>query len=344
MRFFVTGGLGYIGAHTVLELYEAGHEVVIIDDCRNSELKTLSNLRLLTGKNIPFYNINLSDTHSLPTSQIYQEKKPDCIIHFAALKSVGESTQIPLEYYHNNLNSLMVLLQYAKSIGCPNFIFSSSCTVYPHTQKSPFTEQVPASASSDRYGSIITGQSPYGTSKLMCEQILHDLAKSDPFWNIIILRYFNPVGNHPSGRLGDSLELKASMNLFTAILNNKKANKAVKIFGSDYPTRDGTAIRDYIHVMDLADAHITAAEWSKDRNGLEVFNIGTGQGQSVLEIVNKFNENGFEIKYEIVERREGDITEIYADCSKAKNILKWQSKYSLDDMVKDSINYFISNQ
>jgi UDP-glucose 4-epimerase len=352
MRFLVTGGLGYIGAHTVLQLYYTGHTVQIIDDCRNSDEKTLDTLQGLINKKIDYFKIDITNRQFLlsrySASRLHVDEphlqKPDFIIHFAALKNVGESVQKPLEYYNNNLIGLLNILELARALKCPNFIFSSSCTVFPHFAPKPLTEHIRAAASNKEYDSIVTGFSPYGTSKLMCEQILHDLAKSDPsFWNITILRYFNPVGNHPTGKLGDSLELKQSMNLFTAILNNKKVNKPVKIFGSDYQTRDGTAIRDYIHVMDLAEAHITAATYSKDKKGLEVFNIGTGHGYSVLEIVNKFNELGFGIEYEIVERREGDVADIYADCTKAKKILKWQSKFSLDDMVRDSINYYNKN-
>lgn len=338
MRFIVTGGLGYIGAHTVIQLYKAGHTAVILDDCRNSNIETLRKLETIIEQPIPFLNIDITNRAAL-----FENKLPkiDYIIHFAALKNVGESNEIPLEYYHNNISGLLNMLALAKEINCPNFIFSSSCTVYPHTTVYPVTENVRAAASSDRYSTVITGQSPYGTSKLMCEQILHDIAKSDQFWNIIILRYFNPVGNHKSGLLGDSINIiKKNMNLFTAIINNKKIGNPVKIFGNDFPTRDGTAIRDYIHVMDVADAHIRAAEWKNPKKGLEVFNIGTGYGYSVLEIINKFNQYRFGVKYEISTRRDGDLAEVYADSTKANNILGWYPKYSLDEMVESSIIYY----
>jgi UDP-glucose 4-epimerase len=338
MRFIVTGGLGYIGAHTVIQLYKAGHTAVILDDCRNSNIETLRKLETIVEQPIPFLNIDISNRTALLESKL---PKIDFIIHFAALKNVGESNEIPLEYYHNNISGLLNMLALAKEINCPNFIFSSSCTVYPHTAPYPVTENIPAAASSDRYSTVITGQSPYGTSKLMCEQILHDIAKADPLWNIISLRYFNPVGNHKSGLIGDSLNIiRKNMNLFTAILNNKKIGKVVNIFGNDFPTRDGTPIRDYIHVMDVADAHIRAAEWRNPNKGIEVFNIGTGYGYSVFEIIKKFNQLGFGVKYEISPRREGDLAEIYADSTKANNILGWYPKYSLDEMVQSSIIYY----
>ena len=337
MRFLITGGLGYIGAHTALLLCEAGHSVQIIDDCRNSQEETNEMLQTLTKKEIQFFKLDITNTVCLQSLVI---DKPDFIIHFAALKNVGESVQQPFAYYKNNLVGLFNILDLAKRLNCPNFIFSSSCTVYPHDAPRPLTEEIRAEASNKAYTTITTGHSPYGTSKLMAEQILHDLSKADDFWNIVILRYFNPVGNHPSGLIGDSLELKASMNLFTAILNNKKANKPTQIFGSDYPTRDGTAVRDYIHVLDLADAHICAAKWAEHKRSLEVFNIGTGQGYSVLEIVNKFIEKGFDVRYDIVGRRAGDIAEVFADSVKAKTVLGWEPKYTLDDMVLHSINYY----
>jgi UDP-glucose 4-epimerase len=343
MRFIVTGGLGYIGAHTVIQLYQAGHTAIILDDCRNSNESTIEALNKITQSFITFYKVDISKRDELFSA--IKNEKADYIIHFAALKNVGESVQKPLEYYDNNLTGLLNILALAREINCPNFIFSSSCTVYPHFATKPLTEQVRAEASNMEYETIVTGFSPYGTSKLMCEQILHDLAKSDSFWNIIILRYFNPVGNHPSNFIGDDFKTKGrSLNLFTAILHNKVNDQSVRIFGNSYPTPDGTAIRDYIHVLDVADAHIEAANWSYSKKGLEIFNIGTGNGYSVLEIVKKFNQFGFDIKYEYVEARKGDIAEVYADCSKARNILKWSPKYLLDDMVEDTISYYIDNK
>lgn len=344
MRFIVTGGLGYIGAHTVIQLYEAGHTAVILDDCRNSEEKTVESLQQIIGKPITHYNVDITNKEQLFNCLLGREKKhnPDFIIHFAALKNVGESTEQPLEYYQNNLIGLLNMLAIAKEINCPNFIFSSSCTVYPHDAPRPLTEDIKAAASNTMFQTIVTGSSPYGTTKLMCEQILHDIAHADGFWNITILRYFNPVGNHSSNMIGDNFKItKKSMNLFTAVLNKYYHKDRVEIFGSYHPTKDGTCVRDYIHVIDLAEAHIRAAEVSKFKKGLEVFNIGTGQGYSVLEIINKFNDCGLKVEYYMGSARKGDVADVWADCSKAKNILKWEPKYSLDDMVQSSVQFFL---
>lgn len=338
MRFIVTGGLGYIGAHTVIQLYKAGHTVIIIDDCRNSEEYTLQSLEQIIGISPTFYKIDITNKKKLFKN--LGDCIADYIIHFAALKNVGESVKIPLKYYNNNILSLLNMLELAKHINCHNFIFSSSCTVYGHNAAKPLTEDVPAKASNRLYKTIRTGSSPYGTTKIICEQILHDISAADSFWNITILRYFNPVGNHQSHLIGDNFKTpKGTMNLFTSILNKIYNNKSVDVFGNTYPTHDGTCIRDYIHVLDVADAHIAAAKYSK--KGLEVFNIGTGQGYSVLEIINKFNEYGIKVNYNIIEARKGDIAEVWADCTKAKNILKWEPKYSLDNMVQDTISYFL---
>jgi UDP-glucose 4-epimerase len=338
MRFIVTGGLGYIGAHTVIQLYQEGHTVIILDDCRNSDIKTLGNLETIVQQPIPFLNIDITNRAALLETKL---PKTDFIIHFAALKNVGESTEIPLDYYQNNLTGLLNMLALAKEINCPNFIFSSSCTVYPHDAPRPLTEREKAAASNEQYRTIVTGMSPYGTTKLMCEQILHDITAADPFWNITILRYFNPVGNHKSHLIGDNFFItKKSMNLFTAILNRAFFKEPVQIFGDQHPTLDGTCIRDYIHVLDVADAHIAAAIKSQDKKGLDVFNIGTGRGYSILEILNKFNDWGLKLQYEVVPARKGDVAQIWADCTKAKNILKWEPKYSLDDMVQDTVLYF----
>ncbi len=341
MHFIVTGGLGYIGAHTIIQLYKAGHTAIIIDNCINSEDKTIKILNNIVGTEIDFYKIDIMDKELLLS--LLKEKTADCIIHFAALKNVGESIKQPLHYYQNNIIGLLNILELAKKINCYKFIFSSSATVYPVNISNPISEFVKAAASNQDYDTIITGMSPYGTSKLICEQILHEISKADSNWNIIILRYFNPVGNHQSQQIGDNfLKNDKSMNLFTAILNNVINKQSVKIFGNSYNTRDGTCIRDYIHVLDVADAHIIAAELFKNKynNKLEVFNIGTGQGYSVLEIINKFNECGLKLDYEYVSPREGDLAEVWADCTKAKNILKWQPKYSLNDMVQSTILYF----
>jgi UDP-glucose 4-epimerase len=337
MRFIVTGGLGYIGAHTVIQLYQAGHTAIILDDCRNSDIKTLEKLERIVQQPIPFLNIDITNKTALFETKL---PKAEFIIHFAALKNVGESTEIPLEYYNNNLIGLLNILALAKEINCPNLIFSSSCTVYPHNATRPLTEEVRAEASNRMFETIVTGMSPYGSSKLMCEQILHDISKADSFWNIKILRYFNPVGNHLSQLIGDNFfKTKKSMNLFTAILNKTLNKQPLDIFGNQHLTKDGTCVRDYIHVLDVADAHILAAKHSS--NNFEVFNIGTGCGYSVLEIVNKFNELGLKVEHRFLEARDGDVAEVWADCTKAKNILKWEPKYSLNDMVQSTISYYV---
>ena len=343
MRFIVTGGLGYIGAHTVIQLYKAGHTAVILDDCRNSEEKTSESINKIVGQNVPFYRVDLTNREQLFNCLLGKEKRnnPDFIIHFAALKNVGESVEMPFEYYQNNLIGLLNILAVAKELDCPNFIFSSSCTVYPHDAPRPLTEEVRAAASNTMFQTIVTGMSPYGTSKLMCEQILQDMAYADGFWNITVLRYFNPVGNHESHLIGDNfMIIKKSMNLFTAILNKTINKDRVEVFGSYHPTKDGTCVRDYIHVLDVADAHIRAAETSKFKKGLDVFNIGTGQGYSVLEIINKFEEYGLKVDYYMGCARKGDVAEVWADCTKAKNILKWEPKYSLNDMVQSTVSYY----
>jgi UDP-glucose 4-epimerase len=339
MRFIVTGGLGYIGAHTVVQLYQAGHTAIILDDCRNSSIETLHKLETIVQQPIPFLNIDITNKTALLEIKL---PKIDFIIHFAALKNVGESVEKPFEYYENNISCLLNMLSLAKELNCPKFIFSSSCTVYPHDAPRPLIEKVKAEASNQSYETIVTGMSPYGTSKLMCEQILHDIAVADDFWNITILRYFNPVGNHASQLIGDDFtKTKKSMNLFTAILNKSVNKFPLEIYGNDHPTSDGTCVRDYIHVLDIADAHILAAENSQNKKGIDVFNLGLGRGYSVLEIVHKFNEMGLKIDYTFLEARKGDIASIWADSTKAKNILKWDPKYSLDDMVQSTVLYFL---
>jgi UDP-glucose 4-epimerase len=338
MRFIVTGGLGYIGAHTVIQLYKAGHSAIILDDCRNSDIETLRKLETIVQQAIPFLKIDITDKKALLETKL---PKTDFIIHFAALKNVGESVEQPFEYYQNNITGLLNMLALAKEIDCPNFIFSSSCTVYPHDAPRPLTEEVRAEASNRMFQTIVTGMSPYGTSKLVCEQILQDMSYADGFWNFTVLRYFNPVGNHESHIIGDNfIDNKKGMNLFTAILNKTVNKDRVEVFGSYHLTKDGTCVRDYIHVLDVADAHIRAAEISKWKKGLDVFNIGTGQGYSVLEIMNKFEEHGLKVDYYMGCARKGDVAEVWADCTKAKNILKWEPKYSLDDMVQSTVSYY----
>lgn len=351
MYIIVTGGIGYIGSHTVYELYKSGYEPIIIDNLINSSLKSKENLKKLIksdfGKDILYYDIDLCNEAQLLELAKRYANKIEGIIHFAALKNVGESNLHPFKFYNNNLKSLLNILQFAKEVNCPNFIFSSSATVYPHSSPNPIQETseenkaVASASNSTKHNTIITGPSPYGTTKIMAEQILHDLAKADSFWNIIILRYFNPAGYHKSGLLGEEIiNYTIQQNLFPTILINKKYNKSLTIFGDDYNTPDGTAIRDYIHIEDLAYAHIKALEYSQKNKKLEVFNIGVGKGYSVKEIIQGFIHKGFSIQYTVVGRREGDAEEVYADSTKAINILEWKPMFTLDHMIKSTIDYY----
>jgi UDP-glucose 4-epimerase len=349
----VTGGVGYIGSHTVYELYKYGYNVIIIDNLINSSIKSLENLKKIIkedfNKEFEYYNVNLCNDNETLDLCPKLDKKIECIIHFAALKLVGESNINPLLYYDNNLKSLLNILKLAKRINCSNFIFSSSATVYPHTVQIPVKEEynnkpIAGANNIDKFSTIVAGPNPYGTTKIMSEQILHDIAYSDSFWNIVILRYFNPAGYHKSGLLGEEIIDNAlQKNLFPSILVNKKYNKILNIFGDNYNTPDGTAIRDYIHVEDLANAHIKALEWLENKSGVNVFNIGLGKGYSVKDIVNGFINKGFDIKYSISDKREGDAEMIYTNADKATNILGWKPQYSLEDMITSSINYYNCN-
>ena len=353
----VTGGIGYIGSHTVYELYNLGYNVIIIDNLINSSHISLENLKKLIktdfNKEIKYYNIDLCDKHKIiefAQNINFDNIKISGIIHFAALKNVGESTIHPFDYYDNNIKSLLNIVFLAKEINCYNFIFSSSCTVYPHGSKMPLKEvssdmkPLAMANNTTKFSTIVTGPNPYGNTKIICEQILHDISKADTKWNITILRYFNPAGYHSCGLLGEVIvNYTTQQNLFMTILSSKKYNKTVNVFGSDYNTPDGTAIRDYIHVIDLANSHIKALEWAKNKCGLSVFNIGLGKAYSVKDILNGFIKNGFNIDYILTDRREGDSEMVYADNSKALNILGWKPKLNLEDMIKSSIDYYNKN-
>lgn len=342
MKIIVTGGLGYIGSHTCIELLNKNYDVIIIDNCKNSKLETLYNIEKITGKKIQYFNIDLCNREDVQSlSEKEQFKDVNGVIHFAALKKVGESNIIPFDYYQNNLFSLLNIIELSKKINCYNFIFSSSATVYPETFEPPFLESY-GMANNRRYPYMVTGTSPYGTTKIIGEQILQDIAASDGQWNIVILRYFNPVGNHSSGLIGDDIFVKNPFfNLFTAIMNKKSQDLPLTIFGKNYSTLDGTCIRDYIHVMDVANAHVTSFEWSISQKGqIHCFNIGIGKGLSVKEVVDKFNEKGFNLKFEYVSPRMGDVPFMFADMTHTEEILKWKAKYDLDRMVEDTIHYY----
>ena len=328
MTVLVTGGAGFIGAHTCIELLESGHQVVVIDNLCNSNPKSLDRVRQLTGKHLDFYQGDVRDEALL--SSIFANHKIDCVIHFAGLKAVGESVAKPWEYYDNNLNSTLVLTKVMKQVGVKTIIFSSSATVYTADNEMPLKE-------TSRTGGCTN---PYGWTKYMTEQILSGIAHADPEWCVILLRYFNPIGAHKSGLLGeDPRGIPNNLMPFitqTAIGRREK----LSIFGNDYPTKDGTGVRDYIHVVDLAKGHVAAVNYAADQKGCQVFNLGTGVGYSVLDMVNTFMEvNHVNVPYQIVARRPGDIATCYADPSKSREILHWQAKETLADMCRDSWNW-----
>ena len=325
MKILVTGGAGYIGSHTCIQLLEAGHEIVVVDNFYNSKYEAVRRIRELSGKDFPFYEADVCDSEAV--EKIFSENKIDAIIHFAGLKAVGESVRIPLRYYDNNLTSTLVLLKAMEKHGVKNFVFSSSATVYGNPASVPITEDFPLSTTN-----------PYGTTKLMIEQILKDIAHADPEFNPIILRYFNPVGAHRSGRIGE--DPNGIPNNLVPYITQVAIGKLdhLNVVGGDYPTPDGTGVRDYIHVEDLAAGHVAALKkFEEPHCGLKIYNLGTGHGYSVLQIVEAFRKaTGKEIPYVITDRRPGDIPECYADPAKAKAELGWEAKKTLADMAEDS--------
>lgn len=328
MRILVTGGAGYIGSHTCIELLESGYELTAIDNLNNSKQESLRRVVKLTGKMLDFYQADLLDKAAL--SAAFDAHPVDAVIHFAAYKAVGESVAKPLEYYENNVAGTINLLQAMREHNCKNLVYSSSCTVYGQAETVPITEDSPTAAA----------ESPYGWTKLMTEQIMRDLAKSDPAWNIILLRYFNPVGAHSSGEIGED-PTGIPNNLLPYITQVAVGRlKELKVYGGDYPTPDGTGIRDYIHVVDLADAHVRAVQKLESNPGLVAYNLGTGEGTSVLQMIHAFEKaTGVEIPYTIVERRPGDVTAAYADPSKAMEELAWKAEHDLHDICRDSWNW-----
>ena len=332
MNVLVTGGAGYIGAHTCIELLESGHDVVVIDNLCNSNPKSLQRVEHLTGKKVKFFQGDVRDEALL--TRIFQENKIDGVIHFAGLKAVGESVAKPWEYYDNNLNSTLVLTKVMKAFNVKTIIFSSSATVYTADNEMPLRE-------TSRTGGCTN---PYGWTKYMTEQILSGIANADPEWCVILLRYFNPIGAHKSGLLGeDPRGIPNNLMPFitqTAIGRREK----LSIFGNDYPTHDGTGVRDYIHVVDLAKGHVAAVNYAADQKGCQVFNLGTGIGYSVLDMVNTFMEvNNVKVPYVITDRRPGDIATCYADPAKSAKILGWKAQETLADMCRDSWNWQSKN-
>ena len=333
MNILVTGGAGYIGSHTLIELYAAGHTAVVVDNLSNSNQISLERVSNIIGVDkIPFYKIDIRDREGL--NRVFAEHKFDSCIHFAGLKAVGESVEKPLEYYSNNVTGTLVLLELMREHGCRNIIFSSSATVYGNPSEIPITENCPKG--------ICTN--PYGWTKSMLEQMLMDVQKADPQWNVVILRYFNPVGAHHSGTIGEDPNGIPNnlMPYITQVAIGKLAE--LGIFGNDYPTHDGTGVRDYIHVVDLAKGHVSALEAIANKCGTVVYNMGTGYGYSVLDMINSFVKvNGINIPYSIKPRRAGDIATCYCDPSKAKAELEWEAKYCIDEIVRDCWNWQKNN-
>ena len=324
MAVLVTGGLGYIGSHTTVELLNMGREVVVIDNLYNSKIVVKDRIEEITGKKIKYYNIDLLDREKV--EEVFKENNIDSVINFAGYKAVGESSEIPLEYYDNNLTGALVVLKTMKKYNVRNFIFSSSATVYGSSKIMPLKEDFPLSVTN-----------PYGRTKLITEDILRDLYKSDNSWNIGILRYFNPVGAHESGLIGeDPNGIPNNLMPYITKVAIGELSK-VNVFGNDYDTVDGTGVRDYIHVVDLAKGHIKTLEALEKNPGLVTYNLGTGNGYSVLQLIEAFSKaSGVEIPCEIVGSRQGDVAECYSDPSKANKELNWKAEKGIDDMCKDS--------
>ncbi|WP_324825778.1 UDP-glucose 4-epimerase GalE [Sinanaerobacter sp. ZZT-01] len=331
MSILVTGATGYIGSHTCVCLLEKGYEVVMLDNLSNSKKSVCDRISRIAGKRSAFYSCDMCDKKAL--DWVFEQHKIDAVIHFAGLKAIGESVQEPLRYYQNNIVSTLNLLESMNKHSVKTLVFSSSATVYGEAPTLPIREDFPLSATN-----------PYGATKLMVEQILKDVYCADQEWKIALLRYFNPVGAHASGLIGEDAE-GIPNNLVPYVINVAlgKTSK-LKIFGKDYPTKDGTGVRDYIHVMDLAEAHLAALEALEKKGGLHTYNLGTGKGYSVLDVIDTFEKvNGKVIPYEFVARRWGDIATCYADSTKAQEELGWYAVRTLEDMCKDAWNFAVSN-
>lgn len=332
MSVLVTGGAGYIGSHTCVELLESGYEVVVIDNLCNSNPKSLERVEMLTGKKLTFYEGDVRDEDLL--KKIFAEHNIECVIHFAGLKAVGESVAIPWKYYDNNLNSTLVLTKVMAEVGMKNIIFSSSATVYSGDNEMPLRED-------SRTGNCTN---PYGWTKYMTEQILSGMAHADDEWAIVLLRYFNPIGAHASGMIGEDPRGIPNnlMPYITQVAIGRR--EFLSVYGNDYDTHDGTGVRDYIHVVDLAKGHVAAVNHVMNNKGCEVFNLGTGTGYSVLDMVKAFNEaNNLDLPYKIVDRRPGDLAVCYADPTKSAEVLGWKAERNLNDMCRDSWNWQSKN-
>lgn len=331
MNLLVTGGAGYIGSHTCLELLKAGHNVVVIDNFSNSKPIVFDRIERICGRRPIVYEADICNVETV--SEILSSQKIESVIHFSGLKAVSESVEEPLRYYINNVQGSLSLFNAMQTVGLRSLVFSSSATVYGNPQHVPISED-----------SNLSATNPYGRSKLMIEEILSDLVISDASWHIAILRYFNPVGAHQSGLIGE--DPKGIPNNLMPYISQVAVGrrKELQVFGGDYPTQDGTGVRDYIHVVDLAEGHIAALDWLSRKSGLSTFNLGTGQGKSVLEVVHAFESaSGITIPYRIVERRAGDIPECYADATRAERELGWKAKLSIEAMCMDTWNWQLKN-
>lgn len=324
MAILVTGGAGFIGSHTCVELLDAGYEIVVLDNLKNSHETAINRIKEITGKDFAFYPVDMLNREAVEA--VFTENTIDAVIHFAGLKAVGESVSQPLRYYHNNITGTLILCEVMQKFGVKKMVFSSSATVYGMSNQVPFTEDMPLSATN-----------PYGWTKVMIEQILRDVYAADNEWAISMLRYFNPVGAHSSGKIGEDPNGIPNnlMPFITQVAVGKL--KELRVFGNDYPTKDGTGVRDYIHVVDLAKGHIKALEKILKGQGVSAYNLGTGTGYSVLDMVNAFEKaTGQAVPYKIVDRRPGDIAASFADPSRAEKELNWKAEKTLEDMCRDA--------
>ena len=331
-RILVTGGAGFIGSHTLIELQQAGYEVVVVDNLDNSSETSLRRVQDITQKPVAFYKVDIRDRQGL--CQVLKQHPCDACIHFAGLKAVGESVEKPWEYYENNISGTLTLLDVLRKHNCKNIIFSSSATVYGDPKEIPITENCPKGQCTN----------PYGWTKSMLEQVMMDIQKADPEWNVVLLRYFNPIGAHPSGTMGEDPNGIPNnlMPYITQVAIGKRAELGV--FGNDYDTPDGTGVRDYIHVVDLARGHVCALKAIDRKCGLAIYNLGTGHGYSVLDVVNAFQKtNGVKVPYSIKPRRAGDIATCYSDPSKAERELGWKAEYGIEEMCRDSWRWQCQN-
>ncbi|WHY29245.1 UDP-glucose 4-epimerase GalE [Bacillus wiedmannii] len=332
MAILITGGAGYIGSHTCIELLNNNYKIIVVDNLSNSSIESLNRVKEITGKQFEFYKESVLNREKM--NEIFLKNNIEAVIHFAGFKAVGESTTIPLTYYYNNIISTIILCDVMQKHNVKKFIFSSSATVYGIPKTSPITEEFPLSVTN-----------PYGQTKLMIEQIMRDVAKADDEWSIALLRYFNPFGAHKSGRIGEDPNGIPNnlMPYVTQVAVGKL--KELNIFGNDYPTKDGTGVRDYIHVVDLAKGHVKALEKVLETKGIEAYNLGTGKGYSVLEMINAFEEvSGKKIPYKVIGRRPGDVAVCFADVSKAKRELGWEAEYGLEEMCVDSWRWQVNNK